>query len=300
MIRIGTCSWTEKTLLKSGEFYPPDIKSARDRLNYYADHFNTVEVDSSYYAIPSEQNAMLWAERTPNQFTFHFKAYGALTGHGVAPRSMPKDILSLLPAREKDKQFIYIKEPEIIKELGERFVRVLQPLRRANKLGALVFQYPQWFHFNPSNFDYILLCKKLMDNIPLVIEFRHGSWLTGSRKEEVFDFLRKNNLSYVTADEPQYGSLATIPYLPEVTGEIAYFRFHGRNTHNWLKKGVETSLRYSYFYSDSELKEFAGSVRRLSRKAKKTYAMFNNCHGGFAVRNALRLNKLLTAPLEQP
>ncbi len=298
MIRIGTCSWTEKTLLKSGEFYPPDIKSARDRLNFYADHFNTVEVDSSYYAIPSEQNAMLWAERTPEQFTFHFKAYGALTGHGVDPRSMPKDILSLLTLKEKNKQRIYIKEHEVIKAIGERFVNALGPLRKSNKLGVLVFQYPQWFHFNPSNFEYILFCKELMDNIPLVIEFRHGSWLTDNRAKIVFDFLNKNNLSYVTADEPQYGSLATVPYLPEVTGEIAYFRFHGRNTQNWLKKGVETSLRYSYLYSDSELKEFAGSVRRLNRKAKKTYAMFNNCHGGFAVRNAMRLNKLLAAPLE--
>ncbi len=297
MIRIGTCSWTEKTLLKSGEFYPPDIKTARDRLNFYADHFNTVEVDSSYYAIPSEQNAMLWAERTPDKFTFHFKAYGALTGHGVDTRSMPKDILSLLPVKEKNKQRIYIKEHEIIKAIGERFVNALRPLRKSNKLGVLVFQYPQWFHFNPSNFEYILFCKKLMDGIPLVIEFRHGSWLTDNRAKEVFDFLNINDLSYVTADEPQYGSLATVPYLPEVTGEIAYFRFHGRNTQNWLKKGVETSLRYSYLYSDSELKEFAGSVRGLNRKAKKTYAMFNNCHGGFAVRNALQLNKLLADPL---
>ncbi len=298
MIRIGTCSWTEKTLLKSGEFYPPDIKTARDRLKFYSDHFNTVEVDSSYYAIPSEQNAMLWAERTPDQFTFHFKAYGALTGHGVDPRSMPKDILRLLPLSERNKPRIYIKDHEIIKAIGERFVNVLWPLRKSNKLGVLVFQYPQWFHFKPANLEYILLCKKLMDSIPLVIEFRHGSWLTDNRAKEVFDFLNKNDLSYVTADEPQYGSLATVPYLPEVTGEIAYFRFHGRNTQNWLKKGVETSLRYSYLYSDSELKEFAGSVRRLNRKAKKTYAMFNNCHGGFAVRNALRLKDLLASQQE--
>ena len=298
MIRTGTCSWTEKTLLKSGEFYPPDIKSARERLEFYSDHFNTVEVDSSYYAIPSEQNALLWAERTPDNFIFHFKAYGALTGHGVNPRSIPKDILSLLPDNEQNKRFTYIKQPEIIKAIGERFVNVLEPLRSSNKLGVVVFQYPQWFHFNPLNFEYILLCKKLMDGIPLAIEFRHGSWLTNNRAKEVFGFLRKNDLSYVTADEPQYGSLATIPYLPEVTSEIAYFRFHGRNTQNWLKKGVETSLRYSYLYSDIELEEFAGSVRRLNRKAKKTYAMFNNCHGGFAVRNALRFKELLAAPLE--
>ena len=133
-----------------------------------------------------------------------------------------------------------------------------------------------------------------MEGIPVAIEFRHGSWLTKERAVQVFDFLKKNDLCYISADEPQYGSLATVPYLPEATNEIAYFRFHGRNRQNWLKKGIETSLRYSYLYSDSELEEFAGSVRRLGKKAKKTYAMFNNCHGGFAVRNALRLKELLT------
>ena len=88
MIRTGTCSWTEKTLIQSGQFYPPDAKTAEARLRFYAAHFDTVEVDSTYYAIPDAKTAWLWDMRTQDNFTFHIKAYGALTGHGVDPRSL--------------------------------------------------------------------------------------------------------------------------------------------------------------------------------------------------------------------
>ncbi len=293
MTHIGTCSWTEKTLIKSEAFYPKEIKTAKDRLQYYAGYFNTVEVDSSYYAIPDLRTVWLWAERTPGDFMFHIKAYGALTGHGVDSRSLPRDILQLIPDEEKNKRYIYIKEPEILKHIAERFVDVLNPLRKTGKLGIVVFQFPQWFRYSPANLDYIIHCKNLMEGLPIAVEFRQGSWLTPDRADSVFNFLRKNQITYITADEPQYGSLATIPFLPHVTSDIAYFRFHGRNKQNWLKKGIETSLRYDYFYSDNELREFVLSLKRANKKAESTFAMFNNCHGGYAVKDAIRLKELM-------
>ncbi len=293
MIHVGTCSWTEKSLLQSGEFYPKNVKTAEGRLRYYADHFDTVEVDSSYYAIPDERTVSLWTERTPDNFTFHMKAYGALTGHGIDPRTLPKDLFQRLKDGEKAKRYTYIKDPELIDKIAIRFVNILSPLRETNKLGLLVFQFPQWFHYSPENLGYIETCKNLMAALPLAVEFRHGSWLTPDRKDSVFEFLRERHITYITADEPQYGSLASVPFLPHVTNETAYLRFHGRNKGNWLKKGIETCLRYSYFYSDAELRGFAETIRKSDKKAKKSFAMFNNCHGGFAVRNALRLKKLL-------
>jgi uncharacterized protein YecE (DUF72 family) len=124
------------------------------------------------------------------------------------------------------------------------------------------------------------------------VEFRHGSWLTPDVQQSVFQFLEETGLTYIAADEPQYGSPATVPFIPRTTSDIAYFRFHGRNKETWLKKGVETALRYSYLYSDQELQEFVPPLRSAGKKAKITYAMFNNCHGGFAMRNALRLKEL--------
>jgi uncharacterized protein YecE (DUF72 family) len=293
MILIGSCSWTEKTLIQSGEFYPKGVNTAKGRLNYYAGHFNTVEVDSSYYAIPDRNTVWLWTQRTPAEFTFHIKAHGSLTGHGVDPRTLPQDIRNTLPDVDREKRYVYIKDKGILNSLAERFVDVLSILQRDGKLGVLVFQFPPWFHYNPRNFDYILRCKKLMCDLPVAVEFRHGSWLTTDRAENIFRLLKEHEITYITADEPQYGSLATIPFMPQVTTDIAYFRFHGRNKQNWLRKGIETSLRYDYLYSDDEIKEFAGPVLSANKKAKSTFAMFNNCHGGFAMRNAMRLQEII-------
>jgi uncharacterized protein YecE (DUF72 family) len=293
MIRTGTCSWTEKTLIDSGEFYPVTVKSPRERLMYYSSIFNTVEVDSSYYAIPAARTVSLWTDRTPEYFTFHIKAYGALTGHGIDPRSLPKDIFHSLPDEDINKRYIYVKDSSLLKPIAQRFVDVLTPLGKEGKLGMLVFQYPPWFRYSASNLDYILTCKTLMSGLPVAVEFRHGSWLTPDRAEPVFNFLKKNRLTYITADEPQYGSLATIPFIPHVTTDTAYFRFHGRNKKNWLKKGISTSLRYDYFYKDDELRDFVPHIKKAGRQTKATFAMFNNCHGGFAVKDALRLRELM-------
>lgn len=293
MIHVGTCSWTEKTLIQSGEFYPKTVKTAEGRLRYYANSFDTVEVDSTYYAIPDMRNTSLWVERTPEDFIFHIKVYGALTGHGVDPKTLPKDIFNLLPEKDKTEKHVYIREPHLLQVIADRFKEALSPLKGADKLGVIVFQFPPWFYYKAANMDYILNCKELMHGLPVAMEFRHGSWLTSDRLDSLLQFLRKHQLTYIAADEPQYGNLATVPFLPNVTSEIAYFRFHGKNSENWLKKGIETSLRFAYLYSDEELKEFVPRIHDVDKKAKVTYAMFNNCHGGFAMKNALRLKEMV-------
>ncbi len=293
MIRIGSCSWTEKSLIRSGEFYPRGMKLAEERLRYYADQFSTVEVDSSYYAIPDRGNAALWAARTPDDFIFHVKAFGALTGHAIDPRTLPKDLATLLPTSERDKRHVYVKSREILMKIGERFIEALSPLREKKKLGVIVFQYPPWFGYKTENLDYLLSCRDLMDGLEIAVEFRHGSWLSQQRRGSVLDFLRENGITYIAADEPQYGTLATVPFVPAVTTDTAYFRFHGRNRENWLKRGLETSLRYDYLYSDDELNELAGPVMETGRKTQKVYAMFNNCHGASAMRNARRMKEMM-------
>lgn len=295
MIRIGTCSWAEKTLVASGEFYPPEAKTAEARLRYYAATFDTVEIDSTYYAIPDQRTAWLWDTRTPSGFTFHVKAYGALTGHAVNPRTLPavfQDSTAIRPASERS---VFVKEREALLDLAGLFAEALLPLSRAGKLGLMVYQFPPWFDYKEANLDYILFCKTLAKRSPLAVEFRHGSWLTPARREGVFDFLKSNGITYIAADEPQYGSLATIPFVPRATTDIAYFRFHGRNTGNWLKKNVETSQRYAYTYSDPELHSFVPAIKEADEKAGQTYAMFNNCHRGSATTNARRLKEMVKA-----
>jgi len=297
MIRIGTCSWAEKSLLESGEFYPAEAKSAEARLRYYASHFDTVEVDSTYYAVPDPHTAWLWSMRTPDNFTFHIKAYGALTGHAIDPRTLPADIRDVVTVGSQPGRSVYVKEKEQLELIGRRFVDALHPLKSARKLGLIVFQFPPWFDYRVSNMDHIVYCTQLMAGLPLAVEFRHGSWLSGPRTATVLDFLEKNGITHVAADEPQYGTFATIPFVPKVTSDTAYFRFHGRNKENWLKRGIATSLRYAYAYSDRELRELTPSVKEADREAKTTYAMFNNCHRSNATTNALRLKELLERQL---
>lgn len=292
-IHVGTCSWADKSLIASGEFYPMGVSSAEERLKYYASQFDSVEVDSTYYAIPAVHTTGLWAERSPGSFLFHVKVYGALTGHGTDPRTLPKDLRELLPAVDKEKCNIYIKEPQLLKAVADAFAASLAPLRTAGKLGLLVFQFPPWFWYKAANLDYILKCRELMGDLPIAVEFRHGSWLTEHHRGEVLKFLRDHGITYVIADEPQYGTLASVPFLPEVTTEIAYFRLHGRNSEAWLKKGVETSDKYDYLYSDVELRDFAATARKVSAKAGTVFVMFNNCRVGHAMRNALELLKII-------
>jgi uncharacterized protein YecE (DUF72 family) len=134
MVTVGTCSWTEKTLIQSGEFYPRGVKTAEGRLRYYADYFKTVEVDSPYYAIPDRRNTSLWVDRTPENFVFHIKVYGALTGHGIDPKTLPRDIQSAIPHPERDKRYIYIKEPSLLRDIAARFREALVPLSNSRKL----------------------------------------------------------------------------------------------------------------------------------------------------------------------
>jgi len=290
VIRIGTCSWAEKSLIESGSFYPEEVSSPEQRLRYYAGHFDTVEVDSSFYAIPTAHMVSAWAERTPPGYLFHLKAYGALTGHGVDPRSLPPELRGLLPAADRDQENVHVSDPALLKALAQASVEACQPLRAAHRLGFIVFQFPPWFGFKKANLDYLLYCKELMAGLPVAVEFRHGSWLTHHHAGTVFDFLRQHRTTYIACDEPQYGSLATAPLLPEITSAMAYLRLHGRNAENWLSHATP---RYDYLYQEEELAHLLRIARQLSERARMTFIMFNNCHAGQAVRNALQLQGML-------
>ena len=293
MIHVGTCAWTEKSLIQSREFYPKNVRTAEARLQFYSACFDTVEVDSTYYAIPKKSNALLWVARTPANFVFHIKVYGALTGHAIDPKTMPPDIRTELPEMDKTQRQIYVKEPALVRLIAEKFMDALSPIMNAGKLGVMLFQFPPWFIYKSENLDGILKFKWLIGRNLMAVEFRHGSWYTSNIREKVFHFLSKNQIIHVVADEPQYGTLATVPFVPQTTTDIAYYRLHGRNRYTWLKRDVETSLRYAYLYSDEELKEFVPQIQTSAAGATETYVMFNNCHGGFAMRNAERLKAMI-------
>src|SRR5437667_3257150 len=145
-IRFGTASWTEKTLVASRTFYPPAANTAERRLRYYARHFPLVEVDATYYALPSAEHARAWAERTPADFAFGVKAHAALTRHPLEPARLDQDLLGELPREMRRQRSLHARElPEaVLAELWRRFHVALEPLRAAGKLAYLLFQMPRW------------------------------------------------------------------------------------------------------------------------------------------------------------
>ena len=292
-ILIGTASWTDRTLIKDGHFYPPDAKTAEARLRYYAEQFPIVEVDSTYYFPPSEKNSVLWIERTPKDFTFNVKAYSLLTNHPTRPDSLYKDLA--LPEELADKKNLYREQiPDaVVEEVWQRFRDALMPLHSAGKLGAVLFQYPQWFVIGRKNKDYILECAERLKEFRIAVEFRHKTWLEERNVDETLSFLSDHDLPYVSVDMPQGFDSSLPPIAAATADDIAMVRFHGRDRKAWAKKNVSASERFRYEYSEAELNEWVPKIKDVSGQARETHVLMNNCYRDFAVNNARQLGDLL-------
>ena len=293
-VLIGTASWTDKTLIACGRFYPSGTNSAEARLRFYASRFPLVEVDSSYYAMPSPSTAQLWAERTPNDFTLNVKAFRIFTGHQTSPIVLHKDIRAALPPSAKANLYYKDMAPELRDELWRRFTLALQPLRAAGKLGLVHFQFPPWLVCNAAGRAHVAHCVERMAGHTLSVEFRHQSWFADAQAEPTLAFERELGAVHTVVDGPQ-GFTNSVPAVWAATHPaFALLRLHGRNTGTWNVKGATAaSDRFNYDYSDDELGELAVSVRRLSHGALKTHVVFNNNMEDQGQRNAATMARLI-------
>jgi uncharacterized protein YecE (DUF72 family) len=284
-IRVGTASWTDKTLLASG-WYPESADNPEKRLAYYARQFPLVEVDATYYSPPAEQTASLWAQRTPEGFLFNIKAFSLLTGHPTKVSSLYKD---LRPETTKKNIYPADLEPKAYEGVWERFLSALEPLASALKLGAVLFQFPPWFTIRRSNKQYLLEVAKRCSPLRVAVEFRHASWFAGDNRDETLEFLRRHHLPYVSVDMPQ-GHRSSIPPVMEATSDLAVVRFHGHSD-KWTSKDIYE--KFGYLYSEPELSGWVPKLRRLADDAAETHVLMNNCYSDYAQRNAQTLVDLL-------
>jgi len=290
LIRVGTASWTERTLIESGSFYPRNATTAEGRLRFYAAHFDTVEVDSTYYAMPSERNATLWAKRTPRGFIFHIKAYSMLTGHPTLVKSIPQVLRGELPGEILKKQKARDFPKEIVEAAFDMFSSAVRPLKETGKLGCLVFQFPPWFVPSRPAYCWLELVREKLPGYHLAVEFRNRRWLTAPERERCARFLKDYAFSYVIVDAPWIrGWEGPI----EVTAPVVYVRLHGRNRENWFKKGIEIVERYRYLYKEDELGRWADKIKQAARKSEQTFVILNNCYQNYGIRNAKMLQRLL-------
>lgn len=250
------------------------MRSAEERLRFYAEHFSTVEVDSTYYRLPDESMAARWAERTPDGFVMHVKAFGVMTRHPVKGEQLPADLREAAPLDARGR----VERPsrEFRSEVFARFHRALEPLRSAGKLGGILLQFPSYVVYKDVSLDYLRFAvEELRGDRPLV-EFRHRSWLDDENRERTLAFLEDLGASNVIVDAPKTDAKNLVPTVVAVTSPVAYVRMHGRNAATWNVRGGSASDRFDYLYSEEELEEWADPLAEVSARAEEAYVLFNN------------------------
>jgi uncharacterized protein YecE (DUF72 family) len=292
---VGTASWTDPTLIKSDTFYPPSAKTAEDRLKFYAQQFNTVEVDSTYYALPAERNAKLWSERTPDAFVFHIKAFALMTQHPAEVSRLPKNLREMLPSAQRDQRRLTHPSREVLDTAFQMFWSAMDPLKQSGKLGMIAFTFPPYFIAKPANFDYLASLPERLPGASIAIEFRHPSWVLNERQRaDTMNFLRDHGLYYTSIDAPK--DEAIVPSFIEATGDQVYLRLHGHNRENWFKHNVSAAERFKYLYSERELATVAKDLQRLDDLGvKRASVIFNNCYQNFGIMNATTMAAILRA-----
>ncbi len=223
-VRVGLCAWTDKGLI---DLWYPRGATPETRLRFYAEHFDVVEVNSSYYAIPEAGAAGKWVARTPGGFIFHVKAFGYMTGHRVLPEQLPPDLRPLVE-RVSNRGFV---EPtaELTRRVFSRFREAVEPLRQAGKLGGILMQYGPTVRPSPESAARIEADRDRLAGLEMLIEFRHVDWLAVERREETLALVRRLGLTYVAVDAPAVTSPNVAQTVVRATSSTAYVRFHGRN-----------------------------------------------------------------------
>lgn len=267
LIYIGLAGWGDHDSIY------PNGSSQKEKLKEYAGHFPIVEVDSTFYAIPSEQSVQKWIKDTPDKFQFIVKAYQGMTGHGRGKLQFS--------SRE---------------EMFDAFKKSIYPFLDTGKLSMVLMQFPPWFDCKKIHVDYIRFCNKLLKDFPLALEFRHQSWFYPQFKDKTLQFMKNDGWIHSICDEPQAGE-GSVPTVLEATHSLkTLIRFHGRNVHGWRKpnQGDWREVRYLYRYNRQELLEWKEKLTKLQKQSKDIYIIFNNNSGGDAADNAKQFIEMLS------
>lgn len=259
-ILIGTAGFKYEDW--RGPFYPMELPK-NQMLEYYAARFSLLELDFTYYQIPSPRTMEGFCERTPDGFCFCVKGHRSLTHD----EEQPPDACS-------------------------RFREAIEPMAKAGKLGAVLLQFPYRFRPTGKNCDRLAHLRQALGGLPVVVEFRHSDWVRTDRLARMIAWLKGLDLGFCCVDEPRLRGL--MPPVVEVSSDVGYVRFHGRNADRWFDH-TEAWERYNYLYSDDELQPWVSEIAAISEQAARTLVVFNNHYGGNAPKNAGMLRELLFA-----
>jgi uncharacterized protein YecE (DUF72 family) len=270
-VRIGTCSFADEALQKY--FYPRGMRTGRDQLPYYSQHFDTVEIDSTFYRLPSRENVEKWTSWTPDDFVFHFKAFAPMTRHPVRLEQVPPELREGLQTDSRDR--VERMPRDVRGELVRLFREALEPAAEAGKLGGVLVQLAPYVVPKPQSWEYLEWLRAQLPDDELLVEFRHRSWLDDEHRDETLGFLERHRLANVVVDAPRTEAKNVIPTVVAVTSPVAYVRFHGRNAKTWNIRGGSAADRFDYLYPRPELEEWVEPMRELAGEAEQVFAVFN-------------------------
>jgi uncharacterized protein YecE (DUF72 family) len=296
-VRVGTCSWTDKTLVKGTDWYPKRSMSAAERLAFYSARFSVVEADSTYYGPPSRQLTQGWAERTPDGFRMNVKAYSLMTGHPTKPETLWRDIAEALEPEAAAKRNVYPHHlpAEAVDEVWARFADALQPLQESGRLGSILLQYPPWFTPKRDNRDELARARERLDGLPACVELRSPLWFGKDDVDRTLGWLSDHELTLVNVDAPKVSKL---PRLAAATTELVVVRFHGRADDTWKGRATSAAERFRYLYDKRELRPWVERVRELAGEAREVHVLMNNCYEDYGVRNAADMTDLLASVVD--
>jgi probable DNA metabolism protein len=295
-VLAGVASWTDPTLVHPGAFYPPEANDAESRLRHYASLYPMVEVDATYYSLPTRAMAVAWAARTPAHFVFHVKAHALMTGHPADVRRLPDWLRRQVPTAAVQAGRLYGKDlpPLLLDDIWHRFVAALDPLVAAGKLGAIFLQFPPWFRPTREAAATLRDTRKRLGSHLAAVEFRCGEWMAPRIAPRTLALLESLELAYTVVDAPQ-GMPSSMPATVAVTSpKLAVIRLHGRRVETWEKPNAVVTERYRYLYDRGQLAKTADQVEKLLEwKGPDVHVVFNNNHGNYGTTNALELTELL-------
>jgi uncharacterized protein YecE (DUF72 family) len=286
-IVIGTSSWADPGFVE--EWYPEGL-AQKDLLPYYAERFDGVEVNSTFYAVPSKTVVKRWAEVTPDDFTFDVKLHQAMSRHSAEVGSLPKELRDAVDTTPRGR---VRPSADLDRELAKRYIKATKPLADARKLSSFLLQLSPAFKPGSKQLDELAPLIEALDPWPVAIEFRHRAWLHRERIDDTLHWLEEHGAAFVGVDAPSGKPPTMVPPVDAVTrDDLAYLRAHGRNATGWVK-GRSVAERFGYRYKDKELKEIGHRAEELAEQAGSVRVMMNNNRGSDAPVAAQRLKELL-------
>ena len=280
-------------------WYPQGIKTGEQRLRWYADRFDTVEIDSTFYRLQPPETTAKWAERVPDGFVFHVKAFAPMTRHPVKLEMLPEALRDGLAVDGRGR--VDRMPRDVRGEVFRAFREMVEPIRAAGKLGGILMQLAPYVVPKPASWEYLDWMHGQLEGLTVLVEFRHRSWLDDEPRAETLAFLEERGLATVVVDAPRTEAKNVIPTVVAVTAPVAYVRFHGRNAKTWNVRGGSAADRFDHLYEPDELREWVEPMRELQGEAEEAYALMNTNARSPSPRgdvaqgpeNALRLARVL-------